>query len=195
MKKKLTLIISFLLIIELYFGLITKSDSILHLIKKQSDFDGTLTAQILDEWGYDVNSTQKNISYRGIRSIQEGKFDEFARLEKIDLNYNSFRTITMNTFRGLTNLYDLNLNYNGISSIENSSFSHLNSLKNLDLSSNNIEVINAEMFKGMKKLTRLDLFDNLIHTIEDNAFSDLEELEIVYFNNNMIEEIGSKINF
>ena len=80
-------------------------------------FDGTLTVQVLNGWGFNVNSKEIDLSSRSISSIPDNTFQTFVNTERLFLGSNKLTKLTTMTFNGLNNLQVLDLAGNKIDTV------------------------------------------------------------------------------
>ena len=83
----------------------------------KEDFDGTLTTDVLLDWGFTSQSTLMNLARRGIKTIAPNSFAEFSNLLTLTLDGNMIEKIDLNMFTGLNRLSTLSFQNNSIKSI------------------------------------------------------------------------------
>ena len=92
------------------------------------EFNGILTADVLQAWGYTTDSPIMHLYSKGIQSIDSSTFNTFTRLENLDLSDNQLTSIEEDTFSGLKIMYRLLLNDNQLTSLVPDTFKDLSNL-------------------------------------------------------------------
>lgn len=143
------------------------------------------------------NLINLDLSENEISEIEGSPFKYLKSLNRLDLFDNCvdlandvinqgnvcLDKITVNTFKGLTQLLELNLSHSQIIEIEPGSFADTKMLQTLYLSENGISEINAEVFSGLNNLLYLALDDNPLSEIKDDTFANLAYLEVLRIGN------------
>ncbi|KAJ8717450.1 hypothetical protein PYW08_005849 [Mythimna loreyi] len=108
----------------------------------------------------------------GIEEISGTPFYYLARLETLDLSYNSLTDIA--------ELFQFQI--------------HPNKLRKLSLANNAIKDIPSEAFDELSSLAELDLSYNIISDLSEEPFYNLTKLEILRLNNNRIKDLNGAVN-
>jgi hypothetical protein len=138
-------------------------------------------------------------------------FQNFMRLEIIDLSFNKFKEIPQDVFQGLTKLRSLhlgstqliilpervfqgltNLDYldldnNKLTSLPEHVFQGLTNLRDLNLSKNQLTSLPKDVFKGLASLSRLGLHSNQLTLLPDDVFQELTNLRHLWLYLNKLE--------
>ncbi|XP_062380311.1 matrix-remodeling-associated protein 5 [Sardina pilchardus] len=109
--------------------------------------------------------------------------------ERINLGYNSLKSVTASDFRNLFKLEMLMLHGNDITFVEQGAFYNLHHLQILKLSYNKLKTIYQGMLEGMKGLVRLHLDHNLIDFIEPFSFNGLTSLKLLQLDGNQLRDL------
>ena len=118
-----------------------------HISSQTTDFKGSLNKAQLAQWGLGQSSSSNlTLSFRSIKSIEDGAFSDLANLVWIDLSFNNLRNVDNLPFKGLPKL------------------------ENLILESNQIEALPTRLFNGLRSLQTLYLYNNSIYTIKAGTF-------------------------
>ncbi|XP_007435975.1 vasorin isoform X2 [Python bivittatus] len=101
----------------------------------------------------------------GIRSLSEDSFAGLSTLQLLDLSQNLISSLPRNVFQPLPGLYNLDLSSNQLQEITNESFHGLHLLERLYLDRNRIQVIHPAAFDSLENLLELKLQDNQLQTV------------------------------
>jgi Leucine-rich repeat (LRR) protein len=104
---------------------------------------------LIENYGFDIDSTE------------------------IDLSRKSIDSIDINTFKGFTKLEKLFLDDNKIKQLEYGLFNHLSNLKEIWLESNSIVTVDKNVFVGLNKLEKVCITDNPISLAFPNSIKPL----------------------
>ena len=127
-----------------------------------------------------------------ITTIKRGVFHNLSNVTVLDLSYNGIKSIEEHSFQDLPRLSVLYLGKNNL--VEMSSAAQLGispGLSRLHLESNSIKVILQDALLGYDNLTLLSLFDNSIRTISETAFAPTPHLKVLSVSANKISHIRS----
>ncbi|XP_051900407.1 slit homolog 3 protein-like isoform X2 [Pristis pectinata] len=108
--------------------------------------------------------------------------------EVLLLSFNSIKSVSLSSFKNLSNLHDLDLSNNQIKHLEGD---YPLSVEKLDLSSNSLTTIPD--FRKLPHLRKLILDDNEISALPDGAFQPLVNLEDFSIKGNLIVHIPDHI--
>lgn len=118
-----------------------------------------------------------------------------SRLESIKITNTSLKSIDINAFRGLPNLYDLVLSDNQISNIDPDTFEFSNFLHRLVLAGNPLKPDTSKYFLKSESLTELDISRCNLSIITPEMFSKLDTLIFLNLASNNLKDIGHFWNF
>ena len=113
-----------------------------------------------------------------------------CNLTSIDLSFNK-----LTTFEGIgycTLLKIIDLRGNTIKSLSYDSFNGLSNLENIYLSHNKLVTMNGGDLRGLTKISVLHLDNNLISKIHPRSFSDLQQLSILRLDNNRLTTLEDR---
>ena len=134
----------------------------------------TLTANLRTLRGVnfiEVPSEYLNVSFLYLHEIRDKAFENVTNIKILDLSYNSFCSLSENTFAALRNLEQLNLSNNKLSRLEKP-FVGLSSLKVLDLSNTMIETLKSSNFFGLTESCSILLERTNIAKLSTTVFKD-----------------------
>ena len=104
----------------------------------------------------------RNLSTTLLQHIQDGCFQNFANLSKLDLQNNRITHLTDKTFKGLTNMKQLDLSFNHFVRLKQGWFEMLNSLEKLLMNNCGIQFFEPAQFAWPDRLFDLSLMNNRI---------------------------------
>lgn len=139
----------------------------------------------------------KNISFFSVEqnnlegSLRKDTFEGLQLITKLDMSYQSIKSIEDFAFFGLDNLTELLLNNNNIESLSNKSFQSLRNLVHLDLSNNRITIIDFNK-EDLINLRSLLFHNNYIAVIKSENLRHLHLLEFLDLSKNNISKIESR---
>ncbi|XP_045454274.1 toll-like receptor 3 [Melitaea cinxia] len=139
----------------------------------------------------------KNISFFSVEqnnlegSLRKDTFEGLQLITKLDMSYQSIKSIEDFAFFGLDNLTELLLNNNNIESLSNKSFQSLRNLVHLDLSNNRITIIDFNK-EDLVNLRSLLFHNNYIAVIKSENLRHLHLLEFLDLSKNNISKIESQ---
>lgn len=125
-----------------------------------------------------------------IQAIPKNLFDEFRKLQILELNGVGLRNIFEQSFSRADDLKVLQAYGNKITKLVGYSFVGAVNLEFLDLSSNRISNINYEAFVGLDRLKELSLSSNKISIIDEQTFHPLKNLTWIWLDRNEIKIIS-----
>ncbi|NWV68596.1 IGS10 protein, partial [Malurus elegans] len=110
-------------------------------------------------------------------------------VRRINLGYNSLRTLSPADFAGLENLELLMLHSNEISTLPEKAFGDLSSLQVLKMSYNKVRVLQQDVFHGLSSLVRLHMDHNQIEFVHPHVFHGLTSLRSVHLDGNLLQQL------
>ena len=126
----------------------------------------------------------------GMRNIFEQSFSRADDLRVLQVYGNKLTKLVGHSFVGASNLEFLDLSSNVISNINFEAFVSLSNLKELSLSSNRISIIDEQTFHPLTNLTWIWLDRNDIKIISINLLVNSQRLEGIYLNDNNITALS-----
>ena len=111
-------------------------------------------------------------------------------LNVLDLSFNK-----LTQFQNLgycTSLITVDLRQNAIKSLSYDSFNGMSNLQNLYLSKNALEAVNVGDLRGLTKLLVLHLDNNIISVIHPRSLSDLQQMSVLRLDNNRIKTLDNR---
>nr|XP_015813250.2 carboxypeptidase N subunit 2 [Nothobranchius furzeri] len=126
----------------------------------------------------------------GLDHVLLGTFSNQARLQKLTLNFNNFKSLLPGTFDSLKQLETLQMKNNFISALPAYLFLNLNKLRVLDLSQNRLEDVANETFSGLRRLEVLKLNNNLISHLTPDTFSNVSQLRELHLEHNKLARLS-----
>lgn len=130
------------------------------------------------------------ISESNIQAIPTIFFDEFRKLEILEMNGVGLRNIFPQSFHRADDLRVLQAYGNKLTMLRAFSFNGAVNLEALDLSSNLISNVNFEAFSGLEKLRELGLSNNRISILDEQTFHSLTNLTWIWLDRNEIKIIA-----
>lgn len=125
-----------------------------------------------------------------IQSIPSVLFDQFRKLEILELNGVSLRNIFPNSFNRADELKVLQAYGNKLVTLGAYSFAGAPNLEFLDLSTNLISSVNYEAFIGLGQLKELSLSNNRISILDEQIFHPLKNLTWIWLDRNEIKIVA-----
>lgn len=123
-------------------------------------------------------------------SVPNVLFDEFRKLEILEMNYVGLRNIFQKSFVRAESLKVFQAFGNRISIVQAYSFAGAENLEALDLSDNIISNIHHEAFNGLGNLKELSLSNNRLSIIDEHTFQPLKNLTWIWLDRNQIKIIA-----
>ena len=148
------------------------------ILKKIYHFNGNLTREMLNFWGYDETDKIIDLHSRKIKSIDVNTFKEFSQLVELNLSKNQIKNLEPCTFEGCGNLKILDLSQNQLRNLKEGLFKELTNLDTLLLDNNMVDYILKDTFQGLDNLKKLSMNKNLIQFINVKAFKHMVNLEL-----------------
>lgn len=145
-------------------------------------------SEATNDFGYETMRVKFNES--SIQAIPTIIFDEFRRLEILELNWVGLRNIYPNSFTGAESLKVLQAFGNKLTTLNGFAFDGAKNLEILDLSQNLISNINVETFAGLELLKELSLSSNRISILDEQTFQPLKNLTWIWLDRNEIKIIA-----
>lgn len=127
----------------------------------------------------------------GLRNIFEQSFSRADSLKVFQAFGNKMTTLNGYSFKGAVILEFLDLSSNLLSNINFEAFSGLDRLKQLSLSNNRISILDEQTFQPLVNLTWLWLDRNEIKIVAVNLLINSPKLEGIYLNNNKIRAVST----
>lgn len=125
-----------------------------------------------------------------IQAIPTIFFDEFRKLEILEMNGVGLRNIFPDSFHRADNLRVLQAYGNKLTLLRAFSFNGAHNLEALDLSSNLITNVNFEAFSGLEKLRELGLSNNRISILDEQTFHPLTNLTWLWLDRNELKIVA-----
>nr|XP_039260566.1 uncharacterized protein LOC120336866 [Styela clava] len=113
--------------------------------------------------------TELRMWFQGIVSIEGSSFHRLNKLKVLNLQHNQISYLSIDAFRGLSELRELDLSYNRVQAIPSLTFKYLSNLEVLHLHHNEISYVQNSMFCGLKSILTLDLSYNEIDDVGPHA--------------------------
>ncbi|KAM5221080.1 matrix-remodeling-associated protein 5 [Ctenodactylus gundi] len=130
--------------------------------------------------------SEVHCTFRSLAAVPAGIA---PRVERINLGFNSIRTVSGASFAGLTRLELLLLHGNDIPAIPDGALQDLGSLQVLKLSYNKLRVVTGQTLRGLPRLVRLHLDHNQIEFIHPRAFQGLLSLRLLHLEGNALRQL------
>lgn len=124
-----------------------------------------------------------------IPEIPNQIFSTFESLEILELERQSVKSLSIDTFLNASKLKYLNLQHNLIEILEEGTFLGAENLEEILLGRNKINWIDKNTFQKLKKLKILNLNDNLIKNLDADLFSSNANLRELRIPRNQIESL------
>ncbi|KAL1464284.1 hypothetical protein WDU94_003946 [Cyamophila willieti] len=118
-----------------------------------------------------------------------------SHLDSIKITNTSLKSIDINAFRGLPNLYDLDLSNNNIITIDPDTFEFSSFLHRLVLAGNPLKPEVNKYFLKSESLTELDISRCNLSRITPEMFSKLDNLIFLNIASNNLKDIGHFWNY
>ncbi|MED6233487.1 hypothetical protein ATANTOWER_012455 [Ataeniobius toweri] len=128
----------------------------------------------------------------GITELKANSLKSVPKIESINLERNTIKSIHPKAFFGAKQLMLLNLYGNYITVLPPRGFQDLLNLRFLMLGQNQIGILKPEMFAGMRNLSDLDLPYNALTALPSNVFKPLIALKVLDLSLNCIQRISPK---
>ncbi|XP_077367213.1 uncharacterized protein LOC144010672 isoform X1 [Festucalex cinctus] len=115
----------------------------------------------------------------GITDLQANILGLVPKIESVNLEHNSIKSIHPRAFSGAKTLALLNLYSNHIKNLPPRGFKDLLNLRFLMLGQNQIGALKPNTFVGMRNLSELDLPENALTVLPSNSFKPLIALKVL----------------
>ncbi len=115
--------------------------------KLEDEFDGALSREVLDAWGFTFELTKIDVRNRNITSVDASTFNGLTNLRMLYISNNEITVVPQLTFDGLLNLQDLWMHNNAVKKIEPYTFNGLTELKYLWMQHNQIASLDSKVLK------------------------------------------------
>lgn len=125
-----------------------------------------------------------------VQAIPKILFDEFRKLEILEMNGVGLRNIYEQSFSRADSLKVFQAFGNKMTTLNGYSFKGADSLEFLDLSSNLLSNINSEAFSGLGRLKQISLSNNRISILDEQTFLPLANLTWIWLDRNEIKIIA-----
>ncbi|XP_063905150.1 immunoglobulin domain and leucine-rich repeat-containing protein 2 [Zophobas morio] len=138
------------------------------------------------------NLRSLDVSRNNITKLQDYYFQEYVRLEAMNLSYNAIDDLPRHVFfnRSLEKLRTLSLAHNALHAVPFQVFAPMEELGHLDISYNYIATVLDHFFKFNRHIEVLLLNNNKITKLTSNALADLSDLRILDLSHNSVEFIA-----
>ncbi|CAB4054560.1 unnamed protein product [Lepeophtheirus salmonis] len=134
--------------------------------------------------------TLLNLSQNKLSNVSfEGYNNRLDSLLNLEMSFNEFEILHMQTFSSMPNLKHLDVSHNQLHFIQEDTFFSQSNLAILDLSYNSLAELPPDIFHRCHRLTFVDLSHNRLKGLSQ-VFKDLIALEEVALNNNMLLSLG-----
>lgn len=143
-----------------------------------------------DSKNYGYQKLRVKFSNSNVQFIPTVIFEEFRRVEVLEMNEIGLRNIFQQTFHFADYLRVLHAYGNKITNLLSYAFVGCKQLEYLDLSSNKISNINFAAFSGLESLKELSLSNNRITILDENTFMELKNLSWIWLDRNTIQIIS-----
>ena len=131
-----------------------------------------------------------SIQSHHITALKKGDFENFTKLEQLDLSVGELSTVGAGTFESVRETIKLiNIRGNVVNELEAGVFSDLPVLNQIILNSNHLTSLKANSFVSLPKLTTLNILNNRIQSIDKKAFQGVSAVESLNFFSNHLKEI------
>ncbi|ROL43420.1 Leucine-rich repeat-containing protein 15 [Anabarilius grahami] len=127
-----------------------------------------------------------------LQDLPDNILSSVPKMESLNLERNSIKSIHPQAFAGAQRLMLLNLQGNRLSKLPVKGFKDLLNLRFLMLGQNQIVNLKPNMFIGMRNLSELDLPLNALTALPPNAFKPLIALKVLDLALNRIQRISPK---
>ena len=134
------------------------------------DIDQSL---LIETYGFDIDSTEINLSRKSIDSIDINTFKGFTKLEKLFLDDNKIKQLEYGLFNHLSNLKEIWLESNSIVTVDKNVFVGLNQLEKVCLNDNPISVMFPSNIKPL-----CDTNPNCKINVNEKCFKDIQSIYI-----------------
>lgn len=139
------------------------------------------------------NLPHLNVSYTGLRMIQNSDFGYAKNLSVLDASHNQLTEIPWSVFSNLKQLSIIDFRYNNINRIDPFAFDGATNLKEIWLSNNYIEILDRRTFSNLSRLVWINLSDNQIEVLEDDIFNDLTSLKSLFLDDNNLKQLQCQL--
>ncbi|KAL1505264.1 hypothetical protein ABEB36_004865 [Hypothenemus hampei] len=136
-----------------------------------------------DTFPYENLLRSFNLSNSGIRYVGPNSFEQFKKLQYLDLRANNIQNISVGAFKGLNELFELHLQNNLLTQV---GFLKGLSSNFVNLSGNLLESLPDSAFVGSVDIFGLDLSFNKIRKMHKDSFQDINELETLDLSGNSL---------
>ncbi|KAG5666388.1 hypothetical protein PVAND_014417 [Polypedilum vanderplanki] len=132
---------------------------------------------------------QIDLSYNGIRTIEDQTFSQNSNLRLLNLRRNVINRIGDQAFTGSA-IENLDLSYNEIFDFHSASFEPINmTLRSLDLNSNRIAILYQDTFANLRNLNEIILNGNYLYIVPNSAFQSLSNVQTLGLSNCGLQEL------
>ena len=104
---------------------------------------------------------------------------------------NLYRAFSSDSFKNLTNIFELNLNRTAIDSLYHDVFENAKKMTKLDLSHNFIDSIDENAWNGLVSLRELNLSNNILRYLPSRRFKGLPDLEVLDLSHTQITNVNN----
>lgn len=119
-------------------------------------------------------------------------------IEKLELQYNSFKVLPNDWLMKSTNALNLklkylNMEYNEIKDIQPDTFNYITLIEELFLGHNSLEKLNDKMLIKLKQLRILNLSGNFINELIPGVFGGIDSIQSIDISNNNLYKLSNDI--
>jgi Leucine-rich repeat (LRR) protein len=142
---------------------------------------------------YTYSELRVKLVESSVLSVPNIFFEEFRKIEILEMNYVGLRNIFQKSFDRAEALRVFQAYGNRISIVQAYSFAGAENLEAVDLSDNIISNIHNSAFHGLDKLRELSLSKNRISIIDEQTFQPLKNLTWIWLDRNEIKIIAANL--
>ena len=135
--------------------------------------------------------TDIDLSFNRLASFQNFGYCTF--LMTINLRRNEIKTLSYDTFNGMSNLRNIYLSHNKLEAVNNGDLRGLTRVTVLLLDNNLISVLHPRSLSDLQRLLVLRLDNNHLRTLNNRTFYNLRQMKSLNLSNNLLDEIDIDI--
>ncbi|XP_030759456.1 protein artichoke [Sitophilus oryzae] len=137
-----------------------------------------------------ANMTKLDLSFNSLKTLPKKAFDETTYATELQFSYNYFTSFDQIPLHNMTGLKILNVSHNLIENVPKKTFPKLYELHTIDISYNNLSDIFNAVFQTLFSLRTLDLSHNSMTSIKPSTFGPLPTLLKLDMSYNQLENIA-----
>jgi hypothetical protein len=141
------------------------------------------------EKGFDQGSTEIDLNFKKIRSIDLSVLDKFPNLEHLDLSNNDINQIDLSPLSNCRNLRSLLLSRNNISKIDLHPIAMCSKIHTLYLADNELNLIDLSPLRECSKLEYLHLQENQLQNVDLKPLESCTRLVNLFLDDNPIQKL------